>query len=210
MEEHPELMPLLTVAGGAMRGLSFRVGPARQVIGRAPTADIVVRDAHLSRRHAEVWLTGEGACLADLGSTNGTWLNDRRISGVEQLADGDVIRVGRTELRLFDPGVARTDPVGLTFGRPRRDHRPTLPLPIATPALPGGDPVAMPALVDSDLVATPALPGGDAVAVPVDAVAPLSAPALAGGDPVPPSTTAPALPAPDPPLPMAAVGSAPS
>ncbi|MGK5521857.1 FHA domain-containing protein [Micromonospora sp. URMC 107] len=141
MEEHPELRPLLTVAGGAMRGLSFRVGPQRQVIGRAPTADIVVHDAHLSRRHAEVWLTGEGAALADLGSTNGTWLNDRRITGVERLADGDVIRLGRTELRVFDPGVARTDPVGFSFGGPRRDRRPTLPLPIAAPAAPGVDPV---------------------------------------------------------------------
>ncbi|MCX4389812.1 FHA domain-containing protein [Micromonospora peucetia] len=141
MEEHSELRPLLTVAGGSMRGLSFRVGPERQVIGRAPTADIVVYDGHLSRRHAEIWLTGEGAALADLGSTNGTWLNDRRIIGVERLADGDVVRLGRTELRVFDPGVARTDPVGFSFGEPRRDRRPTLPLPIAAPPVPGVDPV---------------------------------------------------------------------
>ncbi|MBQ1071723.1 FHA domain-containing protein [Micromonospora sp. C31] len=146
MEEHPELRPSLTVAGGAMRGLSFRVGPERQVIGRAPTADVVVHDAHLSRRHAEVWLTGEGATLADLGSTNGTWLNDRRITGVERLADGDVIRLGRTELRVYDPGVARTDPVGFSFNTPRRDRRPTLPLPVATPAVGPASPVAVPAV----------------------------------------------------------------
>ncbi|MCM0674074.1 FHA domain-containing protein [Micromonospora phytophila] len=160
MEEHPELMPLLTVSGGPMRGQSFRLGSTRQVIGRAPTADIVVHDAHLSRRHAEVWLTGEGVSLADLDSTNGTWRNDRRITGVEQLADGDVIRLGRTELRFFDPGVARTDPVGLSFGPPRRDHRPTLPLPLATPAIapsaPGGPAMPMPA----------AISGGPAVSMP--------------------------------------------
>ncbi|WP_233512798.1 FHA domain-containing protein, partial [Micromonospora deserti] len=131
-------MPLLTVTGGPMRGLSFRLGPARQVVGRASTADIVVHDPHLSRRHAEVWLTGEGMSLADLGSTNGTWLNDRQITGVERLADGDVIRIGRTELRFFDPGVAHTDPVGLSFGAPRRDHRPTLPLPIGPPVTAAG------------------------------------------------------------------------
>ncbi|NES15599.1 FHA domain-containing protein [Micromonospora sp. PPF5-17] len=136
MEEHPELMPLLTVAGGAMRGLSFRVGRGAQVIGRAPSADIVLVDAHLSRRHATVQLTAEGVSLTDLGSTNGTWLNDRRISGSVPLADGDVVRVGRTELRFFDPGLARTDPVGLHFGMPRRDHRPTLPLPVPTPRQP--------------------------------------------------------------------------
>ncbi|RLK13445.1 type III secretion system (T3SS) inner membrane Yop/YscD-like protein [Micromonospora sp. M71_S20] len=167
MEEHPELRPLLTVAGGAMRGLSVRVGPGRQVIGRAPTADIVVHDAHLSRRHAEVWLTGEGAALADLGSTNGTWLNDRRITGVERLADGDVIRLGRTELRVYDPGVARTDPVGFSFNGPRRDRRPTLPLPIAAPAAPGVGAVPVPAVLSA--------PGVDAVP-PVAVPAVLSAP----------------------------------
>ncbi|MFC3501029.1 FHA domain-containing protein [Micromonospora krabiensis] len=130
MEERHELLPLLTVAGGPMRGASFRLRPAPQVIGRAPTVDVVVHDPHLSRRHAEVWLAPEGASLRDLGSTNGTWLNDRRIVDVEQLADGDVIRLGRTELRFFDPGVARTDPVGLSFGLIRRDQRPTLPLPV--------------------------------------------------------------------------------
>ncbi|ATO16721.1 FHA domain-containing protein [Micromonospora sp. WMMA2032] len=136
MEDHPELMPLLTVSGGAMRGLSFRVGRGVQVIGRAPSADIVLADPHLSRRHATVQATTDGVLLTDLGSTNGTWLNDRRISGSVPLADGDVVRLGRTDLRLYDPGVARTDPVGMSFGAPRRDQRPTLPLPVPAPRQP--------------------------------------------------------------------------
>ena len=122
------------------------------MIGRAPTCDIMVEDPHLSRRHATVALTAEGVSLMDLGSTNGTWLNDRRISGPEYLTDGDVIRIGRTDLRFFDPGLARTDPVGLRFAPPRRDHhRPTLPLPIAAPPAPreplqawGGEQAALP------------------------------------------------------------------
>jgi len=130
MEELPGLMPLLTVSGGAMRGLGFRVGRDRQVIGRASTVDIVLADPHLSRRHATVQLAADGGWLTDLGSTNGTWLNDLRITGRVQLTDGDVIRLGRTDLRYFDPGVARTDPVGMSFSLPRRDHRPTLPLPV--------------------------------------------------------------------------------
>ncbi|PSK62901.1 FHA domain-containing protein FhaB [Micromonospora sp. MH33] len=130
MEKHPELMPLLTVSGGAMRGLSFRVGRDPQLVGRAPSADIVLADPHLSRRHATVQATPDGVVLTDLGSTNGTWLNDQRIAGSVPLADGDVIRLGRTDLRFFDPGVARTDPVGMSFGQPRRDQRPTLPLPV--------------------------------------------------------------------------------
>lgn len=166
MEEHPEFLPLLTVAGGPMRGLSFRLGRNRLVVGRAPTADVVVADPHLSRRHIELWLDPEGATVLDLGSTNGTWLNDRRITGVERLADGDVIRIGRTELRLYDPGVARTDPVGLTFGLARRDHRPTLPLPIATPER------AAPAAVEPGVPAAErALPAAEEpVVAPADAV----------------------------------------
>ncbi|MET7970398.1 FHA domain-containing protein [Micromonospora sp. NPDC005305] len=130
MEEHPELMPLLTVSGGTMRGLSFRVGRDPQLVGRAPNANIVLADPHLSRRHATVQATVDGVVLTDLGSTNGTWLNDQRIVGSVALTDGDVIRLGRTDLRFFDPGVARTDPVGMSFGQPRRDQRPTLPLPV--------------------------------------------------------------------------------
>ncbi|MFI2667629.1 FHA domain-containing protein [Micromonospora carbonacea] len=137
MEDFPELMPLLTVAGGPMRGASFRLGRTPQVIGRATTAEVSVDDPHLSRRHASVRLSGDGVWLEDLGSTNGTWLNDRRIESPELLSDGDVIRLGRTELRFFDPGLARTDPVGLRLapqlGPQRRDRRPTLPLPVATP-----------------------------------------------------------------------------
>ncbi|MEV4842848.1 FHA domain-containing protein [Micromonospora matsumotoense] len=155
MQDHPELMPLLTVAGGPMRGASFRVRPQPQVIGRAPTADIPVADAHLSRRHAEVRLTEDGVVLVDLGSTNGTWLNDRRITDAEPLTDGDVIRLGRTELRYFDPGLATTDPVGLRFTGGtggRRDYRPTLPLPSRAPGptdAPAGRPTASVSGIDA-------------------------------------------------------------
>ncbi|MEH0936336.1 FHA domain-containing protein [Micromonospora psammae] len=149
MEDHPELVPLLRVAGGQMRGAIFRLGRRQLVIGRAPAVDIAVPDPHLSRRHAAVQVSDAGVTLVDLGSTNGTWLNDRRIGVEELLSDGDVIRIGRTELRYSDPGLATTDPVGLSFasGGVRRDHRPTLPLPLASPAngpteaLPTGEPV---------------------------------------------------------------------
>ncbi|MDM4720505.1 FHA domain-containing protein [Micromonospora sp. WMMA1363] len=166
MEEHSEFRPLLTVAGGPMRGLSFRLGRIRLVVGRAPTADVVVADPHLSRRHVEMWLAPEGASVADLSSTNGTWLNDRRITGVERLADGDVLRIGRTELRVYDPGVARTDPIGLSFGQSRRDHRPTLPLPIAgSERIPGE---ARPAGSAPELVASASSETSDATSNPVE------------------------------------------
>ncbi|TCB95737.1 FHA domain-containing protein [Micromonospora zingiberis] len=137
MEEHPQLLPLLTVATGPMRGVGFRLRHEPLVIGRDPAVDIVVHDPHLSRRHAEVRLTGDGVSLVDLGSTNGTWVNELRTTAVVRLADGDVIRIGRTELRFFDPGLARTDPVGLSLGLPRQERRTTLVLPVPAGPTPG-------------------------------------------------------------------------
>ncbi|GIJ29726.1 hypothetical protein Vqi01_48880 [Micromonospora qiuiae] len=128
MEDDPQLLPLLTVASGPMRGVGFRLPRQPQVIGRDPAVDIVVYDPHLSRRHAEIRLADEGVSLTDLGSTNGTWVNGGRTNGMIRLADGDVIRLGRTELRFHDPGVARTDPVGLSFGAARQDRRQALML----------------------------------------------------------------------------------
>ncbi|TDC77139.1 FHA domain-containing protein [Micromonospora sp. KC606] len=156
-----ELAPLLTVVGGPMRGASFRLGSRPQVIGRGPEVDVAVADPHLSRRHAEVRLTDAGAVLVDLGSTNGTWLNDRRITGTELLSDGDIVRLGRTALRFFDPGLAVTDPVGLRFATGgkavRRSSRPTLPMPVSD-------------LATGPTDAWPAEPGPVSSTVGVDAV----------------------------------------
>ncbi|SCF09606.1 FHA domain-containing protein [Micromonospora mirobrigensis] len=139
MQDHPEFVPTLRVADGPMRGVSFRLSRVQQVIGRAmATADIVLQDPHLSRKHATVQVTDEGVALVDLGSTNGTWVNDRRIDAPAWLSDGDVIRMGRSELRFSDPGMARTDPVGIRFDA-RQTHRPTLPLPIAPNRRPQDD-----------------------------------------------------------------------
>ena len=79
------------------------------VIGRE-TADITINDAEISGRHAEVRLSGAGLEIEDLGSTNGTFVNGERIEGDHQLAPGDVIKVGNTELALDSPTDAATGP----------------------------------------------------------------------------------------------------
>lgn len=71
------------------------------VLGRDESADLVLDDPGVSRRHAEVRIGNDGphlqALLRDLGSTNGTYLNGDRI-GDEELRDGDRITMGRTSL----------------------------------------------------------------------------------------------------------------
>lgn len=65
-------------------------------VGRLSDNVIAIDDRSVSRRHAVISPVGEGHALRDLGSKNGTWLNDRRLgSSPAQLHTGDQIALGR-------------------------------------------------------------------------------------------------------------------
>lgn len=72
----------------------YTLPPGDSVVGRAPTSDIFVEDASVSRRHAQFTVTSNGCTVADLSSRNGTYVNSNLVTRVE-LADGDRIVVGR-------------------------------------------------------------------------------------------------------------------
>jgi hypothetical protein len=75
------------------------VPPGGAVIGRSRECDVVLSDANVSRRHAEVRPVAAGGwTIADLGSTNGVRINGRQIAGAEQLAAGDRIVLGTAEI----------------------------------------------------------------------------------------------------------------
>jgi len=82
-----------------LRGTTIPIDGA-VLIGRSPGADIVVSDDFVSGRHARVFPSGADAVLEDLGSTNGTLLNGRRITAPERLAQGDTIDVGSVRLEV--------------------------------------------------------------------------------------------------------------
>ena len=67
-------------------------------IGRDPGAGLFIDDPSVSRRHARILLTEEGAALEDLGSKNGTLLEDQRIEAPVPLVDGARIRIGTVAL----------------------------------------------------------------------------------------------------------------
>ena len=79
-------------------GRRMVVGPAGATLGRSRKCDIVVDDPNVSREHAEVRPRGGSWVLRDLGSTNGSSLNGRRIDGAEVLKPGDEIELGTSTM----------------------------------------------------------------------------------------------------------------
>jgi hypothetical protein len=75
------------------------IPPGGAVVGRSRECDVVLADANVSRRHAEVRPGAAGTwTIADMGSTNGVRINGRQIAGAEQLAGGDRIVLGTAEI----------------------------------------------------------------------------------------------------------------
>ena len=85
---------------------SARLYPLFQLdtmIGRASYNDIVLQTPTISRKHARIQFDGHEFTLVDNGSPNGTWLNERRVIGSQQLQYGQIIRLGNQEFR-FEQG----------------------------------------------------------------------------------------------------------
>lgn len=100
----------LFVVQGPDTGRSFPLGP-ESVVGRDPTAAVQLTDDEVSRRHAIV-SAGEGLpTVEDLGSSNGTFVDDAPVTGEVSLEPGQRIRVGQTVLELRDG--AKVDPENL-------------------------------------------------------------------------------------------------
>jgi hypothetical protein len=85
-------------------------------IGRAPDNGLVLADTRASRHHARLYGRRGALLLTDLGSTNGSWVNDRRIDEMA-LGEGDQIRIGDTVIVVesVEPGEA-TDPAAAEPG----------------------------------------------------------------------------------------------
>ncbi len=81
-------------------GRRLVVGPAGVTIGRSRQCDVVLDDPNVSRQHAEIRPRGGSWVLTDLGSTNGSSLNGRRLAGPEVLKPGDELQVGTSTIQF--------------------------------------------------------------------------------------------------------------
>ncbi|MBA3659629.1 MAG: FHA domain-containing protein [Gemmatimonadales bacterium] len=83
-------------------GQSYELAPGRSlVIGRGLNTDLALHDPTISRRHAELTVVEGEVQVRDLGSSNGTWINGRRVSAA-QLRANDSITFGKVAFRLHD------------------------------------------------------------------------------------------------------------
>lgn len=86
----------LVMQTGPATGQVYPVTDRPQTIGRGSTNDIVIPDKSLSRLHARIRATPAGFIIEDLGSTNGTFVNERQVFNPMPLHPGDTIRLGTT------------------------------------------------------------------------------------------------------------------
>lgn len=87
------------VEGSSTSGKNFELGK-ELTIGRADKCHVILDDTYVSQVHARVFPRGESFFIEDLGSTNGTYLNRKRVGGATELQRGDRVKIGKTVLEM--------------------------------------------------------------------------------------------------------------
>ena len=93
----------LVVIYGLELGRKFNLETANVIIGRSSKSEIQIDQESVSRNHAKIINTGKSIILRDLGSTNGSYVNDQLIDEYV-LRDGDFIKIGRTIFKFLSGG----------------------------------------------------------------------------------------------------------
>lgn len=92
--------PNLVVTTGRLAGTRIPLGDTEILIGRNPECLLVLDDDFASGRHARIFPAQEGWGVEDLGSTNGTFVNNQRIDEAVAFEQGSQVRIGRTTIEL--------------------------------------------------------------------------------------------------------------
>ncbi len=97
IDEAPEEGVLLIIKKGPTAGQKFLLNKDRITIGRHLGSDIFLDDITVSRKHAEIDFDFKGATLHDMGSLNGTYVNNKLVEKV-RLKNTDEIQIGRFKM----------------------------------------------------------------------------------------------------------------
>ena len=94
-------MAKLVILNQGMTGRTFELQIERTTVGRVEDNTFQIADASVSSHHAEILLRGSDIVIRDLNSTNGTFINNEKISEVA-LKPGQTLRFGQVELKIDD------------------------------------------------------------------------------------------------------------
>jgi signal transduction histidine kinase len=100
--------PSLFVIQGRDQGTKYEIEEGMTGLGRDSSNPVQLHDTEVSRRHAEIRRQGSVLTLSDLGSSNGTYVNGRRVSSHE-LVSGDRVQIGSTLMLFTGPGESVAD-----------------------------------------------------------------------------------------------------
>jgi pSer/pThr/pTyr-binding forkhead associated (FHA) protein len=99
----------LSVRQGPRPNLVFELDQDSYIIGREAGAEIVIEDPQVSRRHAQLTRQGTSYLIEDIGSTNGTYVNGKRVTAPVLLSNGDMIGLADTVVLVVQAPVVAGD-----------------------------------------------------------------------------------------------------
>jgi predicted component of type VI protein secretion system len=103
-------------------------------IGRDANNVVTINDAEISRKHAKMELRGSSYVIQDLGSTNGTFVNGNRITGMQVLNPNDIVSFGENIVLMYE-SVADPNATMLSSAKaPKTAARAQKPAPVPAPA----------------------------------------------------------------------------
>lgn len=121
----------LIVRRGPQPPQSYEITQETTTLGRDTASDIVINDRETSRHHLRLLRSDDSVTAEDLGSTNGTFVNGKRVSGITPLQNGDIIGLGETVTLAFE--VHRAPPPSPEPLPPPAESTPPSPVPAEPP-----------------------------------------------------------------------------
>ena len=131
----PATRPALVILTGKLIGKKYDLAKDENVIGRSGDCEVAIEEEDISRSHARLTVAKGRVIVVDLGSTNGTYINRRKVKGCVQLQNGDQLRCGNTIFKFLSEGSmdsvyhdelykqATLDPLTSVFNRKHFNHQ---------------------------------------------------------------------------------------
>ncbi|GCE47591.1 FHA domain-containing protein [Thermosporothrix hazakensis] len=99
---------VMVIQEGSMAGSSFLIDRSLITLGRGIESDIVINDSSISRRHLQFLRQADGDYVQDIGSRNGTKVNDEPLMMPRRLQEGDIVIIGNLKMAYLSASAART------------------------------------------------------------------------------------------------------